>query len=1481
MSHYANVLMAIADDREKPIAELSLLSAAEREQIVTVWNETGRSYPQCRCAHELFTEQAARVPDRIALISEEQMVSYGALNRRANQLGRYLQRLGVGPEVVVGVCLERSVEMVIAVMGALKAGGAYLPLDSEYPLGRLSFMVEEAGVGAVMTQRKLEERLPAFWGQMVMMDEEWERISEESEDEPESGVVAENLAYVIYTSGSTGSPKGVMVRHRGLCNLMEAQKEGFRLGEWSRVLQFASLSFDASVSEIFSTLGAGGGLRLSGRERLMGGDELARVVRDDQITTVTLPPTVLGALREEEWIGVETVISAGEACSGEIVERWARGRRMLNAYGPTEATVCASIGECEELGNGKPAIGRPIANTRLYILDREMETEPVGVRGELYIGGEGVGRGYLGRPELTAERFIPNRFSREGGERLYRTGDVVRYLSDGEIEFIGRADEQVKLRGYRIEPGEIENVLSKAPGVQRAAVVLREDEPGQERLVAYVVTDLAARDRPFARPGAQTEIELWPSVAEYFVYDDALYYAMTHDERRNRSYRVAIDERVRDKVVLDIGTGPDAILARMCVEAGAKKVYAIELLEETYQKAKSLLSRLGLENRIELIHGDSTKVQLPEDVDICVSEIVGSIGGCEGAGRLLNDAWRFMKTSGVMIPCRSRTLIAAARLPEALRTKPRFSGASGYYAEKIFEQLGYRFDLRLCVKNFPMDHVISEEAVFEDLDFNLGAPDEESHEISLTISERTILDGFLIWLTLYTTPEEVIDILKSPHSWLPVFFPVFYPGLEVWPGDRIKAVCSRGLCGENQINPDYRIEGKLIRRNGDEVSFCYHSPHFQKSYKSNPFYKELLGSESSVEVEGRQTAESLLVELRRAVEDHLPKYMAPSAIVLMDRLPLTRSGKLDRRALPAPELDRARIEKGSMSARTPVEEIIIGIFEEVLKLDRVGRRDNFFEIGGHSLLATQVVSRVRNAFGVEIGVGAIFEAATAESLAHKIEEAIRAGEKTEAPPLIRAPRDKMLPLSFAQRRLWFTDQLTPGSALYNCSGAVRLEGVLQLEVLERAVNEIVRRHEVLRTRIEVAAGEPAQVIDEWEYRKLQVEDLSGLEREEREEEVERIAKEESGTGFDLSRGPLMRIRVLKLEEEQHAVLFTMHHIVSDAWSMGVLVREISELYQAMGDGRESPLPDLAIQYADYAYWQNQYLTGAILEKHLAYWKKQLGGNLPTLDLPADHPRPSVPSHRGAAKSFVFSPELTQSLKALSRREGVTTFMLLLAAFKTLLHKYSAQEDIILGTSALNRNRAEIEPLIGFFVNMLPMRTNLRGNPKFSELLRRVKDVTLGVYAHQDLPFERLVEEVRPKRSARQAPLFNVVFGVQNAPKEDLRLQGVQVRPINAEQEKARFDVTVWVTESGESMQVSWVYSKDLFEEATVARMHGHFETLLFNIVDRPDARLTTLKISATSAVRASHREEDDREDSELRKPISTKGRGANLPTEPA
>jgi amino acid adenylation domain-containing protein len=1091
--HYLTLLQSAAQEPHKSIDRLEILSSCQREMILNEFNQTRRSYNMGRRVHELIQEQAERRPEAVAVVCGQSEVSYKELNSRANRLAKYLRGSGVGPEQVVGVMVSRSMEMVVGLLGVMKAGGAYLPLDADYPKQRLSYILQDAKVSLLLTEQNYADHLPEHNATVIYLDTDRELIAQESDENQTTQIESRNLVYVMYTSGSTGNPKGAMLPHAGIVNCLCWMQETYGLDATDRFLMKTSLNFDPSVWELFWPLWVGGTVILAEPQRRQDIAYLTQLTEEREVTSAYFIPSMLRAFlhesRRETLRSLKRVICGGESLSIETANHFfdKSDAEFHHSYGPTETSIAATEWTCQRESKHLVApIGKPLGNIQVYILDTMMQPAPIGVPGELYIGGVCVGRGYLNHADLTAERFAPDLFSIDPGARFYKTGDLARYLTGGEVEFCGRLDNQVKLRGYRIELGEVEAALRSCAGVNEAAVALRSGGGGEGRLVGYVV------------------------------------------------------------------------------------------------------------------------------------------------------------------------------------------------------------------------------------------------------AERTS---------------------KAPS--------------------------------------------------------------------------------------GR--------DLREYLRGQLPEYMIPSVFVLLDELPLMTNGKLNRCALPAPDARGAEERDGYLGPRTPVEEIVFGIFEDILNLDRVGRSEHFFELGGHSLLAMQVVSRVRKVSGVEIGVRSVFENPTAEGLASKVEEAMNAEVKAPAPALVRVERGGKAPLSFAQQRLWFIEQLEPGNAAYNIPGGVRLEGKLDLNALESAINEIVRRHEVLRTRIEEVGSEPTQVIDEWKPRKLDVEDLTVVPPEKREEEVGRRIIEEARTGFDLKRGPLLRVKVLKLEAEEHVALYTMHHIVSDAWSMVVMMKEVGALYNAITEGKDSPLPELKIQYADYAYWQRNYLRGEVLETHLQYWKRQLNGKLPIMELPGDRPRPQGFSYRGAAIYNLLPTKLSESLRGVSRREGATLSMVLLAAFKTLLYKYTAQEDVIVGVPWLNRDRIEIEPLIGFFVNMLPLRTDLSGNPRFRELLMRVKDVTLGAYAHQEAPFEKLVEEIRPERKLKQAPLYNVVFTLQTDRKrekeeEKAHLNGLKIGPVGVERQSAKVDLWLGITEMQGTLEAGWIYSADLFEEETIVRMHGHFETLLFSIVARPDAPIDELEI---------------------------------------
>jgi amino acid adenylation domain-containing protein len=1110
LGHFRTLLEGIVGDPDQRLSELPLLTEPERHQLLVEWNDTATDYPRDSTLGELFDRQVELRPDATAVVFVHERLTYRELDARANRLAHYLRARGVGLETRVALCLERSLDLVIAMLAIVKAGAAYLPLDPSHPPERLRFMLGDAQVGVLLTDGRQSARMPpGSVPTIVCLDAEHEAIGGASSEPLSSGVLAGDLAYVMYTSGSTGQPKGVAIPHRGIIRLV-CGTDYVQLTSADRVAQVSNVTFDVATWEIWGALLNGAALVVIAREVVLSPPDLAAEIRDRGITAIDVTTTLFNQLARDVpgvFQPVREVQLGGEAADPGSVREILANRppeRLINSYGPCECTTTATWHEVRQVTADAVTvpIGRPIANTRAYVLDPHLEPLPVGIPGELYLGGPGLARGYFNRPGLTAERFLPDPFAPafggEAGGRLYRTGDRVRWRADGTLEFLGRLDGQIKLRGHRIEPGEIEAALREHPAVREQIVVAREDAPGGKRLVAYVVPE---------------------------------------------------------------GTAP--------------------------------------------------------------------------------------------------------------------------------------------------------------------------------------------------------------------------------------------------------------------------------------------GSD----------------ELRRFLQQRLPDYMVPSVFVVLEALPLSPNGKVDRRGLPAPGDARPELEQAFVPPGDAIEEVVAGIWATVLGVDRVGMHDNFFALGGHSLLATQVVSRILATLEVRLPLRTIFEAATVADLAALVTSArgsqtflpapaeraeleLRLLRRAEsgAPGIARRAGSGPAPLSFAQQRLWFLEQLYPGTPLHNISRAIRLSGALDAEALQRTLDAIAARHEALRTTIVTTNGTPMQVVTAASRVPIVVTDLRDVAEPEREARARRLILEETRRPFDLGRGPLFRGMLLRLGAEEHLLLLAMHHIVSDGWSMGVLSRELTAFYEAFTTGAPTGLPDLPIQYADYAVWQRERLQGERLERELAYWREQLQGAPPVIALPTDRPRPPVQSSRGAKQSILLPPGVSRRLRALSQCEGVTLFTTVLAAFQTLLARYTGQDDIVVGSPIAGRTRTETEGLIGFFVNTLALRTDLSGNPTFRELLRRVREVTLGAYAHPDIPFEQLVEELQPERDMSRTPIFQVALAMQNLPRHELELRGLTLRSEPTDSGTAKFDLTLFITEQGAGLRAAMEYCTDLFDAGTVARLLGHFRALLDGIAGDPDRRLSELPL---------------------------------------
>ncbi|HJT66776.1 MAG TPA: amino acid adenylation domain-containing protein, partial [Pyrinomonadaceae bacterium] len=1030
--------------------------------------------------------------------------------------------------------------------------------------------------------------------------------------------------------------------------------------------------------------------------------------------------------------------------------------------------------------NAGSLIGRPISDLRGYVLDQQMELLPPGVPGELYVGGAGVARGYLSRAGLSAERFVPDPFSRVPGARLYRTGDLVRYRRQGDLEYLGRVDQQVKIRGFRIEPGEIESVLEQHEEVREAVVIASEDDSTEQRLIAYIVpesnhtahADMVENAELSAEQVAQWEMVFNETYSHPASLADPTFNitgwtnSYTGEPIAEEEMRDWVDqtvERIRSlqpQRVLEIGCGTGLLLFRVaphCTRYVATDFspIALDYIQQTLSLRNEDVPQLELLQR----PADNFAGIEAESFDLVIlNSVVQYFPSIDYLVRVIEGAVQVVKRGGAIFigDVRSLPLLEAFHLAVQSHQAPALPVAE-------LEQRAKR-------------HMAQEE-------------------------ELIIDPAFFAALRQHFSQIGNVEVLQKRERYQNEMTQFRYDVLL--------------RVGEAAQDHD---DVSLPATNGDLKPWS--------SYANNP-------------LEGR-FARRLVPKLRSFLHEQLPDYMVPSAFVLIDAMPLTQHGKINRRALPAPEQSRPELEDIYVAPRTPNDKKLAALFAHVLGVNQVGLHDNFFDLGGHSLLATQLLSRIRETFpDKEITLRHIFDSPTVAGLAREIESTAAADQNL--PPLKPAPRDQDLPLSFAQQRLWFLDQLEKGSAVYNCPAAVRFHGALNIAALEQSLGEVVRRHEVLRTSFVSRDGSPAQVIASSFDLKLPLIDLSGLPRQLLERELHRFSLLEAQRPFDLAHGPLLRTKLLRVSEAEHVVLLAMHHIVSDGWSIGVLVKEVAALYAAFAGGKQSMLEPLPVQYADYAYWERAWLQGDVFERQLEYWKQQLDG-AQVLELPADRPRPPVQTYRGGYGTFNLDRQLADGLNELSRHLDATLFMTLLAAWQTLLHRYSGQQDIVVGSPIANRQRAETERLIGFFVNTLALRTNLGGNPPFAEVVRRVRETALGAYAHQSLPFERLIEELQPERDASHTPLVQVVFALQNAPQADLTALDLKLNYVEGETGTAKFDLTLTLQETSDGLSGRLEYRSDLFEPATIERLLVHYENLLRAVITNPAQTIAELPL---------------------------------------
>ena len=1473
-----------------------MLPDAERQRILYEWNRTQAEYPKDVCIHHLFEAQVKRTPETTAVVSRGEKVSYDQLNRRANRLAHDLRKKGVRPEERVGICAERGVEMIVGLLAVLKAGGAYVPLDPEYPEERLQYMVKDSEPAAVLTHRNFLDLLRRAGNgiRVIELDEEaWKAEAETNPEHASVGLGPENLAYVIYTSGSTGVPKGVMLEHRNTVNLICWAHQAFSDQVLSQTLFSTSLNFDLAVYECFVPLTSGGAVRV-----VSNALDLARGVDTTLINTV---PSVMKAIMEEQAVPptVQVVNVAGEPLRRELVERIFAGtkaRHICNLYGPTETTTYSTWVKMEREEGFAAHIGRPIANTRVYILDKNMDLVPMGVAGEIYIGGAGVARGYLKREGLTADRFVPDPYMGQAGVRMYKTGDIGRWLADGNLEFLGRNDDQVKIRGFRIEPGEIAARLEEHPAVEQAVVAAPADALGEKHLLAYYVMDGAYRgSEEYGTREALTieQMNGWaatfdaicnesPTVADPTFNIAGWHSALTGQPIAAPEMREWLErtvERVKalqPRRVWEIGCGTGMLLFRIapeCVLYRATDISAAELnfVRQQLQRPELHMPQVVLECKGAHEFGDASG-QEPFDL-VLMNSVVQHFPDLEYLMTVINGAVERVKTSGAVFIGDVRSY----RLLEALHAAVELYQASD---SLDCDALWHRVQRNIQQEN----QLLVDPDFFTALPQRL--PQISRVEINLKRGQtRNELTSFrydvvlhvggpvpllecpwLDWSDQDLGPEQLREILSRTRP--EVLGVAGIPNarvqrdvaaIRILRSSRRPATVGelrQQLEREQQCAIDlediwslendvpYTIEVRWSQSGAGlcDVLFrrCDEGKNAKKAGRVRfPGEAEVLGRPQTYGNDPLKPrlAEGLAPQLRGWLEAKLPDYMVPALYVRMEQMPLTANGKLDRKALPSPEVD-AYATQAYEAPQGETERTLSEIWAELLQVKRVGRRDNFFTLGGHSLLATRVVTRIRQRLGVAMTMSDLF----AHPVLADLGCSLKGAAPSHLPPILRVERGQRLPLSFAQQRLWFLAQLEEVSQAYHVPMALHLKGELDVGALRRALDRMVARHEALRTTFVSIDGEPVQHIASAADSRFHLLEYDLRRHRDPQAELNRLLEEEANASFNLQEGPLIRGRLIRQSEDEHTLLITMHHIVSDEWSMGVFNNEVSRLYSAFREGGEDPLPELAVQYADYALWEREWLEGEILGQQGEYWKKALQGAPAMIELPADHARLAEQDYRGGIEELVLEQALTAGLKELSRRQGTTLYMTLLAGWAALLSRLSGQTDVVIGTPVANRERAEIEGLIGFFANTLALRVDVSGAVTVKELLKRVKEVALGGQQNHNLPFERVVEIVQPERSLAHHPLFQVTFGWQNMSEENMVLPGVEAKPLESiPYQPAKFDLTLLLREANGTIVGELDYAASLFDPDAIRRYADHLRRLLegmvakeWEIVDRLD-----------------------------------------------